>query len=87
MKFSTELIDAALKTRDLSERGLCKELGIGASTLAMARKRGHVPPHLAGRLAELVGEEPTRWIAIAALETAPPTQAVTRYKRLLHAIL
>ncbi|WP_187265756.1 hypothetical protein [Ottowia flava] len=37
-------------------------------SVAQAKKRGRLSPVLAGTIAIELGEEPQRWIAIAALE-------------------
>jgi len=72
-----DLVDRAL-AQEANQAHWCRELGIGRNTLAVARHRGQLSPAIAGHLAELLGEEPTLWIALAALETAPPSAARDR---------
>lgn len=69
-----------MKTLDLLERALainpspkawCDELKVARSALNVARLRGRLSPALAGGLAIKLGENPTQWIAVAALEAEP----------------
>jgi plasmid maintenance system antidote protein VapI len=62
---------------------LARALKVDQSTLAKARERGRVSPTLAGQLAQRLGEDPTRWIALAALEAEPATIAREKLKRVL----
>jgi hypothetical protein len=54
-----------------SDAEWCRQLSISRSTLAVARVRGRLTPVVAGALAEAIHEDPTHWIAVAALEAAP----------------
>lgn len=46
-----------------------RELKLERTTLHVARKRGHLSPAIAGAMAEKLGEDPQKWIVIAALES------------------
>ena len=52
-----------------SERELCRQLGLGETTLNMARTRGHLSPTVAALIAEKLGEDQIYWTAIAGLES------------------
>jgi hypothetical protein len=46
-----------------------EKLGLNRNALHNARMRGHISPAIAGALAEELGEEPQKWIVVAALES------------------
>ena len=45
------------------------ELQLSRNALHTAKARGHLSPAIAGALAEKLGEDPQKWIVIAALES------------------
>ncbi|MBA2675543.1 hypothetical protein [Ramlibacter sp.] len=88
MQRSLELLDAALRLEPLPY--WYKELGLQRSTLTKARERGNLSPAVAGALAEKLGENVDRWIAIAALEgekdSACKERMLKRYRRVERAM-
>ena len=67
MQNTMELLNKALTVKRASRWS--EELNIDISTMAQAKKRGHLSPAIAGILAEKLGENVSQWIVIAALET------------------
>ncbi|WP_310373245.1 hypothetical protein [Rhodoferax ferrireducens] len=45
------------------------KLKLNRNALHNARMRGHISPAIAGALAEEIGEDPRKWIVVAALES------------------
>lgn len=80
MQTTMDLLDAALAETDLSARALSLKLGHSAWTLNRARERESLSPTLAGQLAELLGLNVERWVAIAALETEPQSRVTARLR-------
>jgi hypothetical protein len=68
MQTTLDLLERALDTHD-NARELSRSLGLGANTLNAAKARGHLSPAVAGAIAEKLGEDPQKWIVIAALES------------------
>lgn len=68
MHHTLSLLDKALVAAK-SERELCRNLGLGETTLAMAKKRGHLSPTVAALVAASLGEDEIYWTAIAGLES------------------
>ena len=66
-----------------SSSALARTLHIDQSTLAKARDRGRLSPTLAGQIAQKLGEDATRWTALAALEAEPATTAREKLRRLI----
>jgi len=52
-----------------TDQALADELGVGRTTIVMARTRNRVSEELAMKLANMAGEDPKIWQAIAAAET------------------
>ena len=46
-----------------------EELNLSRNALHTAKARGHLSPAIAGALADKLGEDPQKWIVIAALES------------------
>lgn len=66
MNTTAELLVKALKTKKPSE--WARLYKITPSTLTNAKNIGRLSPLLAGNLAIDLGENPTEWMAVAALE-------------------
>lgn len=66
MKTTIDLLDRA--RGDGSDYALAHRIGVTPAALSRARAQGRVSPDLAARLAELLDDDPIRWIAIAAVE-------------------
>jgi hypothetical protein len=67
METTADLLSKALSVKRASRWS--EELDIDVSTIAQAKKRGHLSPVIAGALAEKLGENVSQWIIIAALES------------------
>ena len=66
METTLELLSRALEKK--TQTAWAKDMGIAPTSLASAKHRGHLSPALAGLLANELGENPVKWIVIAALE-------------------
>lgn len=57
-----------------------KDLNLTRAAFSVAKKKRRLSPVLAGNLAMKLGEDPAKWIAIAALEAEPESELLTRLK-------
>jgi hypothetical protein len=71
---SLDLIKQAAPTPS-QELRLLEELHLSRWVFHNAKKRGRLSPTIAGQIASRLGQDPTRWIAVAALEAEPDTPA------------
>jgi len=69
MTHSLDLLRKALEIKTASEWS--RTLNIVPSTLTNAKRAGRLSPTLAGNFAINLGEDATKWIAIAAMEAEP----------------
>lgn len=69
-----------------SSAALARELHVDRTALVKARERGRLSPTLAGQLAQKLGEDATRWTALAALEAEPATTARDKLRRLIERV-
>lgn len=76
MQTTMALLEAALKQRPAAR--WTEELRLSKGALSAAKTRGHLSPAIAGALAEELGEDVDRWIAIAALESEKESACKTR---------
>lgn len=67
MANSLDLLNAGIK-RATSERKLSEAIGQSSSALSVARHKGNLSPEQACAIAQYLGLEPTKWVAMAALE-------------------
>lgn len=67
MKTTVELMEKALSIKPAAE--WARQLGIARALFTNAKTRGNLSPIVAGELAGEIGEDPQKWIVIAALET------------------
>ncbi|WP_288921288.1 hypothetical protein [uncultured Ottowia sp.] len=81
MRTTAQLLEHALKTRPA--QFWCDRYYLNKSALSIAKKRGHLSPVLAGNLAYDLGEDVTKWMAIAATETERDTPMSERLRELL----
>ena len=81
MRTTAQLLEHALKTRPA--QFWCDRYYLNKSALSIAKKRGHLSPVLAGNLAYDLGEDVTKWMAIAATETERETPMSERLRELL----
>lgn len=68
MQTTMELLATALKN-DPNSAAWCRRLGVNRTALGVAKQRGHLPPTLAGGIADALGQPVEKWISIAALES------------------
>lgn len=66
-----------------SKAALARELKVSPPALNKAEERGRLSPTLAGQIAAKLGEDATRWTALAALEAEPATTARDKLRRLI----
>lgn len=79
MQNTMDLLDSALKLRSAADWH--KQLDLSRNALHSARQRGNLSPSIAGSLAEALGEDPQKWIVIAALEGERESACKTRMVR------
>lgn len=77
MESTMQLLQRA-RSKYSNDAQLCRELDMSSTTLAVADTRGKLSPVAAGNLARLLGENEEHWIAVAALEAAPPSKGKTQ---------
>lgn len=76
MNTTMQLLDKALTLRPAAE--WARHLGIARAIFTNAKTSGSLSPIVAGELAAEIGEDPQRWIVIAALETGKESACKTR---------
>jgi plasmid maintenance system antidote protein VapI len=86
MRTTLDLIDAAITKTGMSQRELCRHLGVSVANLAMARQRGSVSPIVAGQLAALLDLNVEHWMAVSVLESTPKSRVTDSLRRVLHTI-
>ena len=74
MPTTMELLTRALQKQRAA--AWARAFNITESALTQAKKRKRLSPTLAGKLAHELGEDETKWIAVAGLEAEP--QSVER---------
>jgi hypothetical protein len=77
-----QLLEKALEINP-SPKHWCDVMKLNRTALNVARNRGRLSPAIAGSLAIKLGENPTQWIAIAALEAEPES---SNKKRLMDCV-
>ena len=73
MPNTMQLLQRALTVQ--SQARWAHSLDVSEAAISQAKKRGRLSPTLAGRIASTLGENPTEWIAVAALEAEPDSTA------------
>jgi hypothetical protein len=81
MQNTMQLLTKALSVKRASRWS--EELDIDISTIAQAKKRGHLSPSVAGAIADKLGENVKQWIVIAALESERESACKTHLIRRL----
>lgn len=61
------------------------KLNLARQTLHTAKTRGHLSPAIAGALAEELGQDPQKWIVVAALESERDSACKERMLKRLRA--
>lgn len=79
MQTTLELLNAALKQKNAS--AWAAQLKLSENALRTAKHRGNLSPAIAGALAEELGEDPQKWIVIAALESERESACKSRMVR------
>ncbi|WP_368921469.1 hypothetical protein [Comamonas aquatica] len=79
MQTTLELLNAALKVKNAS--AWAAQLKLSENALRTAKHRGNLSPAIAGALAEELGEDPQKWIVIAALESERESACKSRMVR------
>lgn len=69
MTTTLDLLEKALLQHTASD--WARTFNISPSTITNARTRGRLSPTMAGNFAIKLGENPTQWIALAAMEAEP----------------
>jgi len=77
---------AAARTNDpnISEAAFTRSFGLERTAISVARNRGNLSPVVAGQIAASLGEDVEHWIAVAAIESAKPSEAKSRLARMLN---
>lgn len=83
---SLELVELAKLKTGMSERAICRELGLEDTAIGSARKRGNLSPGLAAALADLIGEDVGKWMLTAAAEGERGTSLKARITRLAESL-
>lgn len=79
MSETMKLLNLALESKKQAD--WTRELGLGYSSLTVAKTRGHLSPAIAGAIAEKLGFDAIKWIAVAALESEKDSACSLRMKR------
>ena len=79
MHETMKLLNKGLEFKSIPE--WTKELGLAYNTLSTAKIRGHLSPAIAGAMAEKLGFDAIKWIAVAALESERDSTCAARMKR------
>lgn len=73
MQTTQDLLTKALTIHSAAK--WAETLDLTRQTFANAKRRGRLSPVLAGNIAINLGENPKEWIAIAAMEAEPESEA------------
>lgn len=85
-------IDLLKKAEDQWEKegrsyaDVCQEIGVNRTALTKAKELQRLSPVIAGRLAQMLGVDATKWIALAAIENAKNSKARTVLEKHLRAV-
>ncbi|REM69247.1 hypothetical protein DSI38_01760, partial [Mycobacterium tuberculosis] len=82
MQTTMQLFERALSHHKQAE--WARLLNLTEAALSQAKKRGRLSPTMAGSIATQLGENPTQWIAIAAIEAEPDSPAKKALVRALN---
>jgi hypothetical protein len=86
---SMGLLSSAQKqwaAKGINEASALRELGFNSTAMSKAKAYGRLSPVMAGRIAEMLGEDAIKWIAVAAIENAKNSKARTMLERHLRAV-
>ena len=79
MQETMKLLEKAIQKQPIP--AWTKELNLGRDTISTAKTRGHLSPAIAGAIAESLGLDAIKWIAVAALESERDSTCAARMKR------
>ena len=79
MSETMKLLNRALEMKNAA--AWTKDLGISGGSISAAKTRGHLSPAIAGAMAESMGLDAIKWIAVAALESERDSTCAARMKR------
>lgn len=79
MTETMKLLEKALTTRSAAE--WTRELHLSYNAISAAKARKHLSPAVAGAMAEMLGLDATKWIAVAALESDKDSACKSRMMR------
>jgi hypothetical protein len=79
MAETMKLLEKALQLKTSSD--WARDLQLHRNALASAKQRGHLSPSIAGAMAEMLGLDATKWIAVAALESDKDSACKSRMIR------
>ncbi len=79
MAETMKLLEKALENKTYAE--WARELNLNRTTLNTAKIRGHLSPAIAGAMAEKLGLDAIKWIAVAALESEKDSACKARMMR------
>lgn len=79
MSETMKLLKSALEIKTIPQ--WTKELGLSRDSLYTAKTREHLSPAIAGAIAEKLGFDAIKWIAVAALESEKDSACSLRMKR------
>jgi hypothetical protein len=79
MNQTMKLLEKALEKKPIPE--WTKELQLSRDAISTSKSKGHLSPTIAGAMAESLGLDAIKWIAVAALESARDSACTARMKR------
>lgn len=79
MSETMKLLNKALEFKTIP--AWTTELGLSRDALYTSKTRGHLSPSVAGAIAEKMGFDAIKWIAVAALESERDSTCAARMKR------
>lgn len=79
MTETMKLLNKALESKTAAD--WTRELGLSWTALNKSKLRGHLSPAIAGAIAEKLGLDAIKWIAVAALESERDSTCAARMKR------
>ena len=79
MSETMKLLEKALTIKTSAD--WTRELGLSWTAINKSKTRGHLSPAIAGAIAESMGLDAIKWIAVAALESERESTCAARMKR------
>ena len=79
MSETMKLLNKALEIK--TSAAWTRDLGLSYGAITASKTRGHLSPAIAGAMAEFMGLDAIKWIAVAALESERDSTCAARMKR------